>query len=449
MKILPQRHEGIQRRLRPQPNVGWAYSPTVSPASHRQVVGEYAHATGSGNLAKRTKDCAISSEKHEESKSRSAFLVLGPLIIAFIIACNPNPLNAVPSTTQPAPASEPKDLQRFDYIAPKMGTVFRIVFYAPDKSTADRAAAAAWARVDQLNAALSDYDLNSELSKLGQRTLEGPMTQAVPVSDDLYRILQRSIEAGQQSEGTFDVTIGPLSQLFRRSRRLGTVPATQRIVEAKKSVGYQFIKLDPDHHAVQLLAAKMRLDVGGIAKGYTSVEVLKLLREQFGVTRALCGAAGDIAVGDPPPGKIGWIVALENLDATSQSRGAYVQLHNYGVSTSGDTERFVIIDGVRYSHIIDPRTGRSLTNRIGCSAIAPDDTVADWLAAAVCILGPEKGLELIERTPGAAARITKVEGGSIRVWESKRLKDFVVAPPDSQPATQPASRPENSGAVRK
>src|SRR6185437_5428479 len=214
---------------------------------------------------------------------------------------------------------------------------------------------------------------------------------------------------------------------------------TQRIEEARKWVGYQFIRLDPDHHAVQLLHEKMRLDVGGIAKGYTSVELLKLLREKFGVNRALCGAAGDIAVGDPPPGKSAWTVALENLDSTAKSRGAYVRLHNYGVSTSGDTERFVIIEGVRYSHIIDPRTGRSLTNRIGCTAIAPDDTVADWLAAAVCILGPEKGLALIERTPGAAARITKVEENGIKVWESQRFKNFAVHPatetsaPDSQP----------------
>jgi thiamine biosynthesis lipoprotein len=326
-------------------------------------------------------------------------------------------------------------LQRFEYTAPKMGTVFHITFYTETKEHADQAAAAAWARVDQLNAIFSDYDPNSELSKLCQRTLDGPMPQGVPVSDDLYRVLEKSIDAAKQSEGTFDITVGPLSQLFRRSRKLEIAPTTQRIEEARKSVGYQFIKLDPDHHAVQLLHEKMRLDVGGIAKGYTSVELLKLLRERFGINRALCGAAGDIAIGDSPPGKTGWIIALDNLDSTPISgfgvkppHGAYVRLHNYGVSTSGDTERYVIIDGVRYSHIIDPRTGRSLTNRIGCTAIAPDDTLADWLAAAVCILGPEKGLDLIERTPGSAVRITKVEVDGIRVWESRRFKDFAVDP---------------------
>ena len=175
---------------------------------------------------------------------------------------------------------------------------------------------------------------------------------------------------------------------------------------------------------------KCVLDVsGGIAKGYTSEEMLKLPRGNFGITRALCGAAGDVAIGDPPPGKDNWTVALENLDATAKSRGAYVQLHNYGVSTSGDTERFVIIDGVRYSHIIDPRTGIGLTNRINCTAIAPNDILADWLAAAVCILGPERGLALIEQTPGAACRITRIDDGQVKVWESKRFKDFATEPP--------------------
>ena len=179
-----------------------------------------------------------------------------------------------------------ESLQRYEYTAPKMGTVFHMTFYAPDKATADRAADAAWARVDQLNSIFSDYDPNSELSKLGQRTLNGPMTEAVPVSDDLYRCLERSLEAAQQSEGAFDVTVGPLVNLWRRSRRLEILPTTQRVAEAKKSVGYQYLKLDPTHHAVQLLAAKMRLDVGGIAKGYTSTELIKLLRDRFGITRA-------------------------------------------------------------------------------------------------------------------------------------------------------------------
>jgi thiamine biosynthesis lipoprotein len=334
-----------------------------------------------------------------------------------------------PPTSQPAtrPTAD-ANLQRFEYVAPKMGTVFSIFLYAPDKAVADRAAEAVWARVDELNHNFSDYDPNSELSKLSQQTLDGPMAQPMPVSDDMYRLMEYSLDAARQSEGTFDITIGPLVRLWRRSRELNQVPAPERVEEARKSVGYRYIKLDPEHHAVQLLAPRMRLDVGGIAKGYTSREALKVLRK-FGIDRALVGAAGDVSIGQPPPGKEKWTVALASLEPKDTTPATYANLRDYGVSTSGDTERFVIIDGVRYSHIIDPATGLGLTDRICVNAIAPDDTVADWLAAAVCIMGPEKGLALIERTPGAAARITRIEGDRVRVWESKRFREFAGPSP--------------------
>ncbi len=132
------------------------------------------------------------------------------------------------------PATSPCAERRFEYIAPKMGTVFRIVMYCGDEAAANQAADAAWARVDQLNALLSDYDPNSELSKLSQRTLDGPMTRAVPVSADVYQVLERSVEAAKLSEGTFDVTVGPLTQLFRRSRRLEMVPTPSASPRPKK-----------------------------------------------------------------------------------------------------------------------------------------------------------------------------------------------------------------------
>lgn len=309
-----------------------------------------------------------------------------------------------------------------------MGTAFTLVLFAPDKSLADRAASACWARVDQLNAELSDYDPKSEISRLSQQTLNGPMAQAQPVGQDLYYLLERSREAGRLSYGAFDITVGPLVRLWRRSRQLVQLPKPQRIETAKKSVGYQYIRLDPARHAVQLLAPKMVLDVGGIAKGYTSMQVLKLLRERFGITHALCGAAGDIVAGEPPAGKQGWVIALESLQGPEPTPKVYVRLRDYAISTSGDTERYVIIDGRRYSHIIDPRTGLGLTDRIAVTVIAPDGTTTDWMSTALSVMGPEKGLPLIEQTPGAAARITKLVNGRIKVWESRRFQSFVVHP---------------------
>jgi len=314
--------------------------------------------------------------------------------------------------------------KQFNFTQPKMGTLFHMTLYASTEQVANRAAAAAWARVDELNSILSDYDANSELSQLSQRTNDGPMTQPVHVSDDLFRVLDRSLQASQLSDGAFDVTVGPFIHLWRRSRQLKELPTTQRVEEARKSIGYQNLKLDPKNHTVQLLAPRMRLDVGGIAKGYTAEECLKVIR-LYGITRALVGAAGDIATGDPPPGKMGWRIKLESL-SDEEDPPVYVLLKNhYAISTSGDTERFVIIDSVRYSHIVDPRTGLGLANRVGVSVIAPDATTTDWASTAVSVLGPEKGLAMIEKIPNAAARITTLEDGRIKVWESSRFRQLV------------------------
>jgi len=347
-------------------------------------------------------------------------------------------------------------LQKFEYVRPKMGTGFRIVLYASDKKTADAAADAAFARIDQLNAILSDYDPKSELSKLSQRTLNGPMTEPVKVSDDLWRVLEQSQKAAQRSDGAFDITVGPFVKLWRRSRDMGELPTPERLADARKSVGYRFMKLDPQAHTVQLLAPRMRLDVGGIGKGFASGEALAVLKK-LGIIRAAVGAAGDLSVGDAPPGKTGWRVAIQSLPvnvaatqpasgptsepsvtgeaavapdespASPDFGGAYVRLSNYGASTSSDTERFTIIDGQRYSHIIDPATGLGMSHRVGVTVIAPDDTTADWMALAVCLMGPEKGMALVESTPGAAARMVSLDDGRVAVYESKRFREFMVS----------------------
>jgi len=252
----------------------------------------------------------------------------------------------------------------------------------------------------------------------------------------LWIMLVRSIEAAQLSSGTFDITVGPLTRLQRESRKTGKLPDPQKLKEAIQAVGWKYIRLEGEHHRVQLLHAGMQLDVGGIAKGYASDEIIKLLRKR-GLSHSLSGAAGDICAGDPPPGKTDWRIGIQSLKAPEQTSD-YIHLHNYGISTSGDTYRSAIVNGKRYSHIIDPRTGIGLTNRIGVSAIAPEDVVADWIAAAVSILGPEKGMEMVDAINGAAARaITLDDDGNERVYESKRLTQFLV--PRATTTTQPAT----------
>jgi thiamine biosynthesis lipoprotein len=346
---------------------------------------------------------------------------------------SPTCLTPRASTAASQPTVERASLDRFVFEKPEMGTLFRLVLWAPDQQTANSAASAAWARIEQLNRTLSDYDPESELSRLCAQTDNGPMMQPAQVGDDLWTVISTSVEASRLSDGSFDITVGPLTRLQREMRKTGQMPTPEQLRDAKECVGWRYIKLDPEHRMVQLLHRRMRLDVGGIAKGYTSAQVLKTLAA-LGIRQALCGAAGDISAGDPPPGRTYWIVGIQSLTDPAKIDG-HVKLHHYAVSTSGDTYRGADVNGTRFSHIVDPRTGLGLTKRIGVTALAPDGITADWITKPISILGPERGLEIIERIPGAAARVVMLDdAGHEKVYQSKRFADFVLA---EEPATKP------------
>ena len=192
-------------------------------------------------------------------------------------------------------------LVRFEFEETHMASPFHLVLYSTDEATARRASRAAFDRIEALNAVLSDYDPESELSRLS-RSAGGP---AVKVSADLFDVLERSKRLYERSGGAFDVTIAPVGRLWRRARRDRKLPDPARIAEARQLVGSDKMLLDPTARTVQLLKPGMKLDVGGIAKGYAAQAGLDVLRS-MGIARALVGGAGDIVVGDPPPDAEGW-----------------------------------------------------------------------------------------------------------------------------------------------
>src|SRR6266545_5126486 len=314
--------------------------------------------------------------------------------------------------------------QRFEFSEPQMGVPFRIVLYAPDRATAEPVARAAFTRISKLNDILSDYDTDSELSRLSQSAGSG---QTVKVGDDLWFVLRRSQALAERTGGAFDVTVGPVVSLWRKARRGKKLPDPAKLAEALKAVGYQKLRLDPRQRTAQLLAPYMRLDLGAIAKGYAVDEALKVLRAR-GIRRALVSGGGDMAAGNPPPGKKGWRIEVGSLDATNAPAPRFVLLANAGLATSGDLFQHVEIDGRRYSHIIDPRTGIGLSDHSLVTVIAPDAITADSLATAVSVLGPERGRRLIEGTKGAAVRIVRLPGRTIETSESSRFKRFCEAP---------------------
>jgi thiamine biosynthesis lipoprotein len=287
-------------------------------------------------------------------------------------------------------------LTRYTFSEPHMGTTFRIVLYAQDETAATKAAAAAFARIAELNRIMSDYQDDSELMKLCKHS----KGEAVAVSVDLYKVLEKAAEISRLSEGAFDVSIGPVVRLWRKARRTRKLPDAAAIKKALELVDYRKIRLEPKGRTVQLLLIGMLLDLGGIAKGYAADAALEILR-QHGITRALVAAGGDIVVGDAPPDARGWKIGVAPLKEKEEP-SQFLALSNAAVSTSGDLHQYVEIGGKRYSHIIDPKTGLGLVGRRSVSIIAPKGMTADAWATAICVLGPERGLKIVEAQKGMA-----------------------------------------------
>ena len=302
-----------------------------------------------------------------------------------------------------------------------MGLPFRIVLYAADKTSADAAADAAFARVAELNSLLSDYDTDSELSRLSQTAGQG---KTVRVGDDLWRVLERAQQLAQETDGAFDVTCGPVVSLWRKARREKALPDPVKLEEAMKAVGLAKLKLNASARSAELRVPYMRLDLGAIAKGYAIDEALKVLHTN-GIRSALVSGGGDMVAGEAPPGTRGWRIELAPLDATNAPATEFVLLRNRALATSGDFFQRLEINGVRYSHIVDPRTGIGLTDHSLVVVIASDCLTADSLSTAVSVLGPGRGMKLAE-SKGACARVVRQPSGAIELLESREFLQYLL-----------------------
>ncbi len=326
-------------------------------------------------------------------------------------------------------------LERFSFTEPHMGTRFQIILYAPEEARAQRAARAAFARIAALDGIMSDYRPNSELMRLCQKAGGEP----VAVREDLFFVLSRAQELSRRSDGAFDVTVGPVVRLWRRARKIHELPDPQELAQARALVGYDKIRLDARARTVQLLQPGMLLDLGGIAKGYSADEALKVLK-QHGITRALVAAGGDITVSGPPPDKDGWTVGIATLTDPNRKPSRYLSLHDAAVSTSGDAEQYVEIGGKRYSHIVDPRTGIGLVGRLSVTVVARHGITADSLTKVVAVLGPKRGLPIIEATEGASALIVRRTDKGEEVLFSKRFPKSSSAPEHEDKAKEQGQR---------
>lgn len=263
-------------------------------------------------------------------------------------------------------------MERFTFTEVHMGGEFRLSFYAVDSSRAERAAKGAFARVAELEQSMSDYRASSEVRGLKF----GP---GKSVSNELFEVLTMAHVISEKTNGAFDVTAGPVVKLWRTARATGRLPGEIELAQAREKVDWRAVRLVPKFREVTILKSGVMIDLGGIAKGYACDEAMRVLAS-YGVSSAIAQAGGDIVVGDAPPGTSGWPV---RISGESEAR----LLANCAVSTSGDTEQFIEVNGVRYSHIVDPRTGLGVTNRVMATVIADRGLVSDPLATAFCVMG--------------------------------------------------------------
>ncbi len=285
----------------------------------------------------------------------------------------------------------PADPARFEFESKHMGATVRVVLVAADRAAGEAAAQAAFARIAEVEQALSDYKADSELMRLCKANDAGPGKPRA-VGGHLWAVLDAGQKLAAKSDGAFDVTVGPAVRLWRLARRSQQMPDPKELAEAMSKVGYRKVTLDPVGKMVTLAVSGMRPDFGGIGKGYAAEQALAVLKER-GVSRSMVAVAGDIACGDPPPGVVGWRVDIAPLAAGRPPRT--LMLANRAVSTSGDLEQFVEIGGVRYSHVLDPRTGLGLTGRRSVTVVAAKGIDADSLTKVASVLPPGRALAVL------------------------------------------------------
>lgn len=299
-----------------------------------------------------------------------------------------------------------------------MGSSLRIAVWTSQREVATAALARAFDEVARLESLLTVWRAPSDVSRLNAAAGSGV---PIEVSADTTSVLGTALEAGRATGGTFDVTFGALSDLWRFDHdQDNTVPSAEAIAARLPLIDYTRVHVDEAGHRAWIDTPGVRVHLGGIGKGYAVDRVAALLRGA-GFSDFLIQGGGDLyAAGHP--GARAWRVGIQDPRGTPDDLFATIEVEDETVSTSGDYERFFEHNGVRYHHLIDPDTGWPATSLRSVTIVAPKAVDADWLSTGVFIMGPERGLALVESLPGVGAVLVTATGG-LRV--SERLRDRV------------------------
>ena len=308
--------------------------------------------------------------------------------------------------------------RKFSYSEMKMGSAFNLIIVSADSNKANHLARKSYELVDSLNHIFSNYDSSSELSKINASAGLLPYKMSTAMLD----LVQKSQYAYIQSKGAYDISIGPLSSLWRKARKAKLFPEASTVLATKKLVGFAQIKINKRLGTIFLPNANMQLDFGGIAKGYIAQWVINFLKAN-GIQQALVDAGGDIVMSGPPLNQQGWLIGVNLPETTDQLLNKKLQLSNCSVATSGDVFQFIEYKGVKYSHIINPLTGYGVTNLRNVTIVAKTGATADWLATACSIL-PIKEAKQLAISHQAALLITTLKNGKLVFEATPNFKNY-------------------------
>ncbi|MFC1575421.1 FAD:protein FMN transferase [Gemmatimonadota bacterium] len=301
----------------------------------------------------------------------------------------------ITGTGVPVRAQEPS---LFHDQRPAMGTTFEVYLYASGEGEAQALFETVFEEVERIEGELSTYRATSELSRINAAAAHGPVT----TDPEVFGLLADAMAWSRRSQGAYDITVGPLVKAWGFFRGEGRYPDPEELARARGSVGWRGVRLDETERTVRFLSPGIELDLGGGGKGYALDRAAVLLRE-LGVESALlsAGQSSYYALG-APPGAGGWRIQVPHPVEEGRTIST-VEIRDGSLSTSGSTEKHFVLEGTRYHHIFDPRTGHPVQGTVQVTVTAPGAADSDALSTALFVLGARDGAALVREVPGASA----------------------------------------------
>jgi len=319
---------------------------------------------------------------------------------------------------------------------PAMGTLLELTLEGDDAAALARARDGVFAEVRRLETRLSNWDPESDVSRLNRAAGAGPQ----PVAPELADLLAASLRHTSATRGSFDVSVGPLVALWRQAAAADALPKQDELAEARSRVGATRIAILPDGHVA--LPARMQVDLGGVAKGFALDRALPILRAA-GVSSALLsfGQSSTWALGAPAGSPHGWRLLVRAPDG---GIAGILTLRDRALSVSGSLGQWTEIEGRRFGHVIDPRSGHPLERRREALVVAPDATLAEALSKALLVLGEIEGLEVVASQPGCEGLLLDERGARFATpgWEATTRYEVLPADADELPGGLPGGLPD-------